>query len=490
VSDRTNNGRFTAGNGVAKKAKANQAPGLDGVVSSGGYLWTGETSSDLTGTRKWTTYANAFMRPSAAIALLLRSALLSSVKWTLSPNKAGGKDAERGMEIVQQGLLDTRLSTPWNRVFSRSANGRYFFGFSLFAKAMGRRKDGSVVYTDIAHRPQHTIDRWIRSDESAPFEAVSQFTRDGKRETLWLEDCLYLVNHDLMGDGPDGVGVLRLLIERMRRVGNYEMLEGVEMFSSMGGTPIARMPLEDINKTIAGTSADKQAAKRTELISPIETIVRDRIKTPEKQQYLILDSALQKGADPNVITSTPKWGIEILKGDLQGLPEIRKTITDEELNCARMFGVEFVFVGGGDSAGSYGMHESKVGVFAAGLKGDCEIGAVAARDQLARPLVMANGLDPDTATPEMVPSPITFASILETAQALTLINALNAKDPARNVLRERDDLPPEPEEMLLEMEASRMAPRFAPPADPNVEPVDPEQEVKLGEADQTKRRSR
>jgi hypothetical protein len=439
-------------------SKAKQAPGSDGVIAYGGFLQTGERNSNLVGTRKWVTYANMFSRPPVAIAHLLRDALLSGVKWSLVPNGAGGKDAERGVEIVQQGLLDARLRRPWNRVAAKAGNGSFFNGFSLHAFAMGRRPDGMVVFTDLAHRPQHTAYRWLRSrGDTGEFDTVEQMIPgSGAQPQVPLAECLYMVD-DSMGDSPEGVGVLRLIAERVRRVENYEVLEGSEMFSGMGGTPIARVPLTDIASAVSDLPDAEQTAKKKALVQSIETIVSSRIKTPEKQQYVVLDSGTYQGSDPNTISAIKKWDIEILKAELGGLPDIRKVITDEDLNIARMLGVEFVFVGGGDSSGSYGMHESKVGLFAAALKTTNADVATAARDQLARRLVAANGLDPDTATPTLIPSPVTVGSVLEAAQALALIAGLHPKDPARNVLREREDLPPEPEDAMQE---SLMMPRF------------------------------
>lgn len=479
MSTRDQGGRFLkgaaspnpAGRGVSK---AKSAPGSDGVIAFGGFLQTGERNPTLIGQRKWTTYSNMFSRPPVAIAHLLRDALLSGVKWSLVPNEAGGPDADRGVEIIQAGLLDARLPRPWNRVAAKAGNGSFFNGFSLHAFAMGRRPDGMVVFTDLAHRPQHTAFRWLRATNTDPFDSVVQLIPgSGQQLTVPLAQCLHMKN-DTLGDSPEGVGVLRLIAERVRRVENYEVLEGSELFSGMGGTPIARVPLTDIAGSVSDLPADQQLAAKQNLTKNIEQIVSQRIKTPETQQYVVLDSGTYQGSDPNTISAIKKWDIEILKAELGGLPDIRKVITDEDLNIARMLGVEFVFVGGGDSSGSYGMHESKVGLFAAALKTTNADVAIAARDQLCRRLIAANGLDPDTATPSLIPSPVTVGSVLEAAQALALIAGLHPKDPARNVLREREDLPPEPEEIV---QADLMAPRAQvmapPPGSPGGAPVVP-----------------
>lgn len=440
-------------------AKAKHAPGSDGIMAFGGYVNSGEGSSKLAGSQKWITYANAKNCPPVAVALLLRKALLGGMKWSLAENKAGGADAKRGLEVCQDGLFNARLRKPWPRVAAKAGNGAFFEGFSIHAFAMGRRKDGQVVFTDLAHRPQHTIERWLRKSDSDPFDAVEQVTKDGKRHTIPLSECLYIANDDI-GDGPDGPGVLRLVVERIRRADNYEMLEGSEMFSSMGGMPIARAPLEEIKAATAGMSTEDAAAYKERALSAIREAVRNRIKTPEKQQYLVLDSATFQGTDPNTISSVQKYAIEILKGDLQGLAEARGVIRDEHLNVARVLHVEFAFIGGGDSSGSYGMHESKVTAFMADLQATADDVALAMRDQGLRKLVAANGLDPDTATPDLVPEKLTAGAVLSAMQAIALLQTLPPGDPIRNIVRERLEFPPEPEDLY---EQSMGAPRLASP---------------------------
>lgn len=449
-------------------AKSKSAPGSTGVISYGGYVQTGEREASLQGAQKWITYANAYARPPVGVAALLRYALMCGVKWSLVENEAGGRKARLGAEACQSGLLDAKFASgdTWSEVAAKA--GMYWFnGSSLHAWSLARRKDGSVAFGDIAHRPMHTVDRWKREregDETTPFVAALQRTNSGREFELPLSQCLYLVDR-MLGDDPYGVGVLRLVVERIRRAGKYEMLEGSELFSSLGGLPIYRAPLEEIKKDVSNLPESEQQSEIDRRVLGIETVVRDRIKTPEKQMYLGLDSAPYTGTDPNTITSVPKWGIEIVKGDLQGLLEIRGVIKDLDLDIARMLGVEFVFVGGGDTAGTYGMHESKVGVFAKALQTGVDRIANRATQQLLRPLVAANGLDPDDACPTLVAERISIGAVLEAAQMLAMINqaGLHPKDPARNILREREGLPPEPEDLI---EADLMLPRAPVPPDP------------------------
>lgn len=425
----------------AEIAKARSAPGHDGVIAYAGYVTSGERNSRTTGANKWVEYANAYNHPVVAIALLLRWALFSRVKWSLTPNASGTAAATKGVEVTQQGLLDARLPTPWNQVVAKAAM-RTLNGFSIHATAMGRRKDGLVTFTDIAHRPPHTIERWWRAKKGdvGPFVTVEQRLTNGVTTEIDLGECLYL-RYGAIGDGPDGPGILRLVLERLRRVDAYEGREGAEIFNTMGGMPIVRAPLEEIAAATPGDAAAK-AAGVTSATATMREVAAERVKTPEKLPYMTLDSATYRGTDGNVISGVQKWAYEIVKGEQHGLAEIRKVITDEKLDVARVFGIEFVMLGGTDT-GSFAMHESKIDMFVDTTMADVDDIAVCAGQQLVRRLCAANGLDPDEAAPQLVPSPIKRGDVMKAVEALVRINVagLPPNHPAKQAVFEAVGLP-------------------------------------------------
>lgn len=477
-----NSGQFQKGNNAnplgraAPIAKAASAAGSDGVIAYGGYLSTGERNPRLLGRRKWVEYANSYRRPPVALAAMLRSALFAGVKWSLAENEAGGADARKGVDIVQRGLIDARMPKPWSAVVCK-AQMSYFEGFSLHAGALARRPDGLVTYTEISERPAYTIEKWLRKSPTDPFTSVQQRLDTGETYLIDLDECFYCVN-DTLTASPEGVGVLRLVVDRLSRVADYESLEGSELFSGMGGTPIARVPLEELGIGIQGTDAEVKAKKKAKTAS-IEQIVSDRIKTPEKRQYVVLDSKTYQGSDPNTISSIKKWDIEILKAELAGLVEIRSIITDEDLNIARMLGVDFAFTRSGSLIGGGATHESQVSLFAAQLTADSQRYGDNATQQLARRLVAANGLDPDTATPTMMPSPISTQDVLKTTQALVQLNmaGLARNHPAKIAIFDQMNLPwqDEPEPVLPR------APIAPLPIKPG--PADPNEPAPAGDAD-------
>lgn len=447
---------------LAAIAKANAAPGYDGVQASYGYVRSGENDSRLSGATRWKTFANLYRTcPPVPIWARLRDRLLSGIQWTLTPNEAGGELAERGVEVVAEALLKVRLGAgasvrPWSKVAARAMNGAAATGFSLHALAFGRRKrDGLVVYTDIAHRPQPTIEKWWREGgDATPFVRVQQTLSTGQTASLDLRDCLYVVNDNgTNSEAPTGVGMLDLIAERARLLGVYESIIGTEIASSMGGIPISRAPLQEIASE-AKSKLEKLGQSGSDLLSGIASVVAaktlslrtflaNRFKDPTTLQWLELDSVTYQGTDPNSISGVNKWGVEIIKPELQGVTESHPIAREFILDIARMLGVEHVFVGGGETTGTYGMHESKISALGADLSAEARLFAAVADDQIVRRIVAANGLDPDLAAPSLTPGPIMRADVLKAVQAIAQLNmaGLATNHPAKRAVFEGVDLP-------------------------------------------------
>ena len=441
------------GRGVTKAA--GEAPGIDGVMAYSGYVQTGERNQKLSLYQKWVTYANIVNVAIVATGLRYFGNLLAGTDWHAEPNEAGGTDADRGAEIVTEGLLKAPMKKPWPQVVRKSSMYRPF-GFSLHALGYRRRPDGMVVFSEIAHRPQHTIEQWRRLDETSDFDTVVQRSKEtGRLYPLLLDECFYCVD-DTLSDHPEGVGLLRHIVEIVEDLERYEKLERIAYHSDLGGTPIGRAPLAEIESKLAGKpQAEIEAAKA--LASRVLTdVMENRIKSPERLMYVLLDSATYKGVDPNVITTILKWGLEIIKSETNGLPEVNAVIQRELLQIARLLGIEFVMQGG-DGKGSYAQHEDKTSMFATNLQTTLNELGWFATTQLGRRLVARNGLDPDTAAPTLVAEPISTEAVEIATRSLAnlALAGLNPADPARNVIRKRLRLPPEPPNEVIEVRAPR-----------------------------------
>lgn len=462
-----NAGQFRKGDDPRRHkpvTKAKQAPGYDAVAGHFGYIRTGEKDRALQGSRRWTTFAELQRLPPVAVWGRLRNALLSGVTWTVVANESGSPGAEQGVEIVEDGLTRARLKKPFNALAAESMQGAAAYGFSIHATALGRAKDGDIKYTDIALRPQHSIDEWHRKNDADPASEwtwVRQSADAGRTERIDLAEALYVTNtNGVVSSSPVGVGMLDLIWDRARLHGLYERIEGTEIFSSMGGIPIARIPLGKLlaqlkkDATFAAKTEEEQIAAANAIGADFERFIAERYKNPDKLQYWVLDSATYQGADPNTISSIYEWGLEIIKGDLQGLVEIGAKERALILDVARMLGVEHMFIGG-DSTGAYSMHESKIQTLAADLNAELELWSYYADQQLVRRLIAANGLDPDEDAPSLQPSSVMPMDVSKVIAALAQMSmaSLPRNGAAEKMLYARLEVP-------FEERPEPMAPRF------------------------------
>lgn len=455
---------FFGGIGATSPPAPNTNPnGGDGIKAYGGYLPTGERNPELIGTLKWTTFANTYNAIIVATAIRYFDHLLSGTKWSCTPNPRGGKDAERGVEIVEQGLIHAQMPKPWAAVAAKQGTGCTTHGFALHEWSIRKRDDGMVVFAELGHRPQYTVDRWDKPSDRDDWHMISQLTRQGDRYFVPRERLFYCVD-DTLTDSPDGMGLLRHVVELVKKLGFYEALEALAYSTDLRGLPIATVPIAEIKNAAGagdgatGPQVDARVAADTQAL---RTVMSALFKNPESPAWLFIDSDVYHAPDG---TPSPerKWGLELLRGDTGAIVPIASAIARVQMEIARLFGVEHVMMGG-NSSGSHAMHDSKVTMLGIRLQTTVtRVGDAATRD-LARTLVALNGLDPDTCTPTIIGEPVDTESVLAACQALQSLAAaaLQPDDPAPDVIRERLRLPPRPEPSPEMM--GLMRPRQGPP---------------------------
>jgi hypothetical protein len=465
---------------AAPVAKSNQPAGTDGVASYTGYVLSGERNPDLVGQKKWVTLSNALNKAIVATGVRYFTNLLSGTDWYAEPNEDGGKGATKGVDLVTKGLLQAPLVKPWSQVVRKQALYR-MLGNAIHATSLRRRaSDGLIVYAAIAHRPQHTIERWNRPDEFSPWDSIDQrSTQSGQLINVSLDECWYSVD-DTISDTPDGVGLLRHIIDHVRRLEIYEALEGKAYSEDLGGVPIGRAPLAEIERAVGApgkTAADVKAAK-DQRTQPLRDVLDKRKRTPDQSQWLLLDSDVYANADQTK-TNIPKWGLDLVKSETPNLPDINTLITRVRFEIACALGIEWVLLGSGDN-GSFALSADKTSMFASTLQTTLTELAYSATNQLARRLVAANGLDPDTCTPRLVAEPISTDAIETCTRSLAnlAMAGLPPNDPARNVIRSRMRLPPEPDYAYDLIKPTRLIPaigdpKVPPPGEAEVAPQKP-----------------
>ena len=451
---------------AVKAAQRVAAPGTSGVVAYGGYVTNpGEKNQKLVGLQKWITFANMYNVAIVATAARYSNNLIAGTDWHLDPNPAGGRGAKKGLDVVQKGLLDAPLTTPWRQLAASQSMFR-FGGFELAATAMRRRPDGLIVYSTIERRPPHTIEKWNRPNEQAPFESVDQRSPEtGKVYNIPLDQCWYTVDDTLTSD-PAGVGLLRHLADLLDRLGMYEGLEKRAYQSDLGGLPIARVPFEELAEQFKDLDEAQKKLSIDAAWATLREVMEKRQKSPELYPWLAIDSATYRGInDPNIISTIQKWALDIVKTETNGLADIDRVITRCEIEAARVLGIEYVMIGG-DGSGTYNAHTDKTSMLGAQLEAAGDRLGWTATHQLARRLVIANGLDPDTCTPSVVMDPISTESIEVVTRALAnmALAGFLPGSPIRNVLLRRMRLPPE-EPTAIELNTGRPTRRPDPAGD-------------------------
>lgn len=466
-----------------------KSAGSDGVSIFGGFLVSGERDPRLQGQNKWTTFDNTILNVAiVGSAVNIWTTLAKSVKWSATPNKRGGRDAEHAVEIVTEGLFEAQMGTPWRQVVGQKVLKK-FRGFSLHEMLIRRRSDGRIVCGDLQDRPQWTIWRWNKPDEQSPWLGVEQLTRSGPGTYYIPRERLFYSVENALSPSPEGVGLLRMLAEPVRILELYQQWEGIGFQTDLRGIPLARAPLSKLLDEV-DPSGNMTENERKAAVKASVTFLTDLLAGHNKRadQGVLIDSKPYTTKDgPQTPSQVAEWAFELVKGATSGMAEVGAAIARITRDVARVMNAEFMLLGDTGS-GSDAMHEDKTEMF--GLVADGALDDIAddaGRDIAAR-LVALNGLDPETCTPTIQHEPIARTSVDAACKNLMLMfqAGLDPRDPAINVLRGRMDLPdaPDIDERLLMLprgtEINRLGPDGMPiavgapaaaPATPTQAPV-------------------
>jgi hypothetical protein len=440
--------RYTVMGTPRKAPSIGALAGSTGTPVFAGRLVSQERRPEMAGRNLFTTFDNIIAN-ACIVGASVRyfQSLVGGTSWSVAPKEGGGANAERAADIVREGLFGATMTLPWASIVKKAALYKYY-GFSIHEWCARRRKDGMVVFKDIEHRPQHTIDIWDIPDGGGPFRGVVQHCF-GQPQLYYVprNRMLYCVDNTLT-DSPDGVGLLRHVSEHARRLARYEQLEGFGYEGDLRGMPVGRVPGSELAK-IAATE-NKPEGWIDQQVEPIHRLVNNHIKTPF--QGIVLDSAVytsdQLGSMNPTVSSVPKWAVDIIKGTSTGLGEINTVIERINREIARVLGMEFLLLGG-DGKGSLALSRDKTSMFAAVLEATLSELSWFATHDLVYPLLELNGLDPEECAPQVNPDPIAterIEAVVDALEGLARAGAvLQPDDPAIDQVRARLHLAKQPE---------------------------------------------
>lgn len=406
--------------------------GVSGTAVFDGYVDDRETSSDLQGTTKYQTFANALVNVSivsAGVRYFLN--LISRPEWHLEPPE-GVPGAERFAKLTESMMHSTDLIAPWQKVVRRAGLYR-FHGNSVQEMTGFMRPDGVIGMRSIAARPQATIEQWDVDEHGHLYGVVQRSLSSGKDIYIPRWKMIYLVD-DAVSDSPEGLGLFRHIVESVRRLKRYEQLEGWGFETDLRGIPLGRAPLAKLNELVK--NGDITEAQKDEALRGLRSFLTGHVRNPALG--LLLDSITYEDLETRKASGEKKWDLELLKAEATAQPEILRAIERLNREIARVLGIEQLLLGD-NGVGSFAMSKDKSRNFA--LVVDSALLEI--RQQFERDFIgfiwRLNGW-PDEARPKILIDRLEYRDIEEVTGALEKLARAGAvlmpDDPAIPQLRQ------------------------------------------------------
>ena len=455
-------------------SNAFSAQGTGGTISIGGYLLSSELNAKLSSVTSRTKLYDELSLNVAIVATGLRyfSSLISGINWSVTPAKDIKKkgDPKKGegdevktssdkakeyADLISQNL--NKLNVPWYRVV-RTCSQFKWVGFSVqecIAERMDDLAPGYIGIGRVENRPQATMERWILEPQSNEVLAWEQRDPNGV-ETFELDRdrCIYMVD-DTLTNSPDGVGMLRHVVELCDQLRRLEQLELWAYETDLRGVPIARAPTAVLDMMVQrGTMTRADADLKLE---GIKNFVSNHFRSPNLG--LLLDSGAYTGQDATKTPSSQRmWDLELAKGQGVGLGEIHIAIERKMHEIARALGIE-QFMLGGSSTGSLALSEDKSRNLLELINSTLKEITWALQRDFVEQIFELNNWDKKL-MPELMPDAVALRSIsiiTEVLSKLSLAGAtIDRNDPVINQIRKILHLVDQPfvtEDMKMETKA-------------------------------------
>jgi hypothetical protein len=280
--------------------------------------------------------------------------LVSAARWKVEPAKDSGAKGEELAERVDKML--NGMDTSWHRIVRKAAMYR-FYGFAVLEWIMRRSpEDGVIELANVENRPPVTITRWDTDASGAVLGALQTSPQTNIEVNIPREKIVYLVD-DSLSDSPEGLGLLRHVVEACRRLRTYERLEGFGYEGNLKGIPLLRAPLRELLKEVEAGTLKKEDMEA--LLAPFKALMSNHVKNPTLA--MLIDSEVYTTKDASGAPSNvPQWGMELLDGGDYSLEEVARAIERVTMEIARVLGVEHLLLGSTTSGtGSYALSKDK-----------------------------------------------------------------------------------------------------------------------------------
>ena len=420
-----------------------------------------QSLDQISGYEKYTRFAELITNNSiVALGINFYLDLVEKIHWSIAPSDddVDGKWADR----IQQMFDD--MESPIEEI-AASMSLYKMFGFCINEIIWVKKKEGFEVFNivPVAHKD---IITWnvneIGSMSSVFLQKGSRGIYGGggrapQSPILYREKMLYLVNSRLETT-PEGQGILRYALEEHERLQRYLFLQQASFESNLGGYPVAYMPNEEINESIAAGEMNEE--EKIAYVEEMGRFANGKIKTGGKG--LILDSAVYRNNDDNP-SSQKKWGIDILKGEHGDHTGVQTAIDRSYAWTATLLGVQHLILGVVGSSGSYALSETQATQFALRISAVTKrLGRMFQNDVIKR-MWEWNGWD-ENMMPRVVASKLEHEDIDKAALLLKTLSEAGVPiaehtEAVNNVL-ERAGFPIMPEDLNAGIEAEDVVDDF------------------------------
>lgn len=429
-----------------ERTKPMSEQGVGGFAVYGGYINSPETNTELIGSNRWRTAADLLSNISIVAASVRYTLnLIARPSWSFTPadDTAEAKAVAEFMEEAISGI-----DTSWTRIIRRTAMYR-FHGFGAHEWVLKRSEEGKIVIKSLESRPQHTIEKWDIDENGGINGIIQRDPQTGREIYLPRQKLLYLVD-DTMTDRPDGMGWFRHLVEPANQLRSYLNLERVGYERDLAGTPIARAPLQQLNKLVKdGMLKQAQADSAVAMMKDFVSMRRKASTTG-----MLLDSATYEATMDAGKTVSPvaKWGLELLQGTQNSIDHLGNAIDRTCFEMALIMGTESLLVGK-QGEGSRALSEDKSRNLYLTANSTLADMAEAVDRDLVDILCTMNGI-PDRLKPKAKVEDVSFKNVEQIAKVLNDMASAGAilapDDPAVNDVRDLMGVQHAPE-MDLEM---------------------------------------
>lgn len=321
--------------------------GATGTAVFGGYVQRKDKAAEWFGRQRYLVSSEILANVSivaASVRYFLN--LIAHPQWAVVP--ATDKEEDKAYAEFVEDVMHS-MASPFHSSIRRAATYQ-FHGFGLQEWTATRRPDGKTGFLDIEPRMQHTIERWEVEEESGRVLGVWQRSpQTNSLHGIPRTKSIYLVD-DTFTDSPEGFGIFRNLLEPYNRLKQYLALETRTFERDLRGIPIGRMPIAKLREQVrAGNMTE---AKANEIIAAMTDFVALQVK--DSTTGIVLDSMPyeSEAADGMKVSSVYQYGMELLQGSGNGLPELSHAIDRLQREMARIIGTEHLMMGdaGGNRA--------------------------------------------------------------------------------------------------------------------------------------------